>query len=791
MHTAAFISLSLGALLLTVSPTTVTAQNPDGTSRATRVDTLLPRPFDIPSQPLVEALIAFQVQSGLRVMRDSTGLASVQSSSLAGLLSGSEALRQMLAGTGYTARFIDDSTAILRAATATPGPHALEPVRVVAARTARYGAAVTTSATKTPTPLRDVPQSVSIVTRDLMNDLSMQSMADVVRFVPGVTMGQGEGNRDQPTIRGNNTTADFFVDGVRDDVQYFRDLYNVERVEALKGSNAMIFGRGGGGGVLNRVTKQAEWSMLRELTLQGGSFDNKRASLDLGTGLSAGVAGRMNGMIERSGLFRDGVSVDRYGINPTLTLASSSRKTRVALGYELFDDRRTADRGIPSFDARPVATNASTFFGDPDASWAHVHARIATATLSHDPGARVSVRNRAQLASYDKFYQNVFPGAVNAAGDQVSISAYNNATRRTNLFNQTDLTLSARSGLVQHTLLLGTELGRQATDNLRHTGFFNNTTTSVTAPVAAPTISMPLTFRPSSTDADNHVTNTLASVYLQDQVELSEQLQLIAGVRYERFDIDYHNNRTDSTLARVDRMISPRAGLLFKPIPTMSLYASHSVSFLPSSGDQFSSLTDLTKALEPERFRNHEVGAKWDVADRLSITTAAYRLDRTNTRSPHPTDPTRTVQAGRQRTTGVELGVTGRVTSRWEVAGAYANQRARIIQTTSAAAAGAKVPLVPRTTVSLWNRYQLLPPVGVGIAVVHRAAMFAALDNKVTLPGHTEVDAALFLVLRDNLRAQANLENLFNVDYYATAHSNNNITPGSPRALRVSLTTSF
>src|SRR5688572_13994839 len=183
----------------------------------------------------------------------------------------------------------------------TVGAPILVPVKVIGVRPSpNYSSRAISTATKTALPLRDIPQSVTVINRELIADQSMRGMAEVVRFVPGVTMGQGEGNRDQPTIRGNNTTADFFVDGVRDDVQYFRDLYNVERIEALKGSNAMVFGRGGGGGVLNRVTKQADWSGSRDIILQAGSFDNKRASLDVGGGLSPSVAARFNGMVERS-----------------------------------------------------------------------------------------------------------------------------------------------------------------------------------------------------------------------------------------------------------------------------------------------------------------------------------------------------------------------------------------------------------------------------------------------------------------------------------------------------------
>ncbi len=208
-------------------------------------------------------------------------------------------------------------------------PMSLPTIEVTGAAGSSYLTHQTTTATKTETPLRDVPQAVTVITKNVIADQRMQSMADVTRYTPGITMGQGEGNRDQPTIRGNNTTAGFFVNGMRDDVQYFRDLYNVERVEALKGANALIFGRGVGGGVLNRVTKTADWTSTRELSLQGGSYGNKRAALDVGQGVSDNIALRLNTVYENSDLYRNDVNVERYGINPTATIQVTPR-TRVA-----------------------------------------------------------------------------------------------------------------------------------------------------------------------------------------------------------------------------------------------------------------------------------------------------------------------------------------------------------------------------------------------------------------------------------------------------------------------------
>src|SRR4029453_7808434 len=213
-------------------------------------------------------------------------------------------------------------------------------VTVTVKDTAGYQPGKTSSATQSPTMLRDVPQSITVVTRELMRDQLMMSIGDVVRYVPGITAIQGENNRDQLVIRGNSTSADFFLDGVRDDVQYYRDLYNLDRVEALKGPNAMMFGRGGGGGVVNRVTKEAEFRSLRELTVQGGAYRHKRVSADFDQPLNGRVAARLHAMYEDSDSFRDQVSLERYAVNPTLTIAAGAR-TRVTLGYEHLHDTRT------------------------------------------------------------------------------------------------------------------------------------------------------------------------------------------------------------------------------------------------------------------------------------------------------------------------------------------------------------------------------------------------------------------------------------------------------------------
>lgn len=650
------------------------------------------------------------------------------------------------------------------------------------------------TATKTNTSLVDVPQSITVVTRELIDDQAMRSIADLTRYVPGVGIAQGEGNRDTPVMRGNSTTADFFVDGVRDDVQYFRDLYNVDRVEVLKGPNAMTFGHGGSGGILNRVTKQALGKTLYNLTLQAGSWDQYRVTLDAGQQLTNTFTYRLAAVYEDSGSFRDSVTLRRYAANPTFALALAPRTT-LRFGYEYFHDERIADRGVSSFQDRPLMTDAGSFFGDPAQSPVEATVNSAFAVLEHHFGRGFTLRSHTRYSVYDRFYQNVFPGAVNTAGTTVALSAYNQATDRENIFNQTDLEFFAETGAVKHHFLTGIEVARQDTDNLRLTGYFatvSPTTTSINVPLTSPRTTLPVTFRLSATDANNHgVANTFA-VYAQDQVTLLPQLQAIAGLRYERFTVDFLNNRTGAVLASADELLSPRAGLVLKPAANISLYASYTMSFVARAGEQLASLTASNRAFDPEEFTNYEIGVKWDLRPDLAFTAAIYRLDRTNVVITDPADPTKSLLVDGQRAEGVELGLTGRLTKSWSVAGGYAYQDGEILATQSATVvAGRRLAQLPRHTLSLWNRYDFNRTWGVGLGAIYRDAIYASTDNTVTLPSFVRLDTAVFYRFSDRLRAQLNVENVLDRHYFATAHSNTNITPGSPRAFRVSLTTLF
>jgi catecholate siderophore receptor len=645
------------------------------------------------------------------------------------------------------------------------------------------------SATRTEAELRDVPQAITVVTRDEMADRAVESLAEAVLYTPGVSFAQGEGNRDAAVFRGNSTTADFFVDGLRDDVQYFRDLYNVERLEVLKGPNAMIFGRGGAGGVINRVSRAAGWDPARELHLEAGSEDHYRAAFDLGQGVSDQVALRLAGMWQDSGSFRDHVTLERWGLNPTASFKPSDQLL-ITVGYEHFEDERTADRGVPgivgTFGAPggPVAVDRSTFFGNPDLSFATIDVDALTAAVEYRFDNGLILRNRTRFADYDKVYQNVFPSGLNAAATLATITAYNDAYARETFINQTDLNYYFDTGSVSHTLLAGLEFGRQDTDNLRRVGNFGGPA-SILVPVSDSTIFAAVTF--GAPTVNNASTVEFAAVFLQDQIQLTDTLQLIAGLRYDDFRVEHRNNLTSARTDIDDGLLSPRLGLIWRPIEPVSLYASYTKTYLPRNGEQLTSLSNIS--FDPEEFDNYEVGLKWDARPELTITAALYRLDRSNVVVPHPTLPGEFIEVDGQRTEGLELSATGRLTERWSMVASYAWQDGEITRTQSATVpAGAKLANLPEHSFGLWNRYDFTGRFGAGVGVIYQSERFAATDNRVELPDFWRVDAAAFYDVTDRMRVQLNLENIFDEDYFVNAHNNFNLSPGAGRLFRAGLT---
>lgn len=675
-------------------------------------------------------------------------------------------------------------------------------VIVVTGTRDKYGAETSRSATRTDTPLQDIPQAISVVTERQIDDQAMRSIGDVLRYVPGTMIGQGEGHRDQVTIRGNNSTADFFVDGLRDDIQYYRPLYNLDRVEVLRGPNAMIFGRGGGGGVINRVTKQPGFAPGFGASGSVDTFGAWYVDADLNHPFAANFAGRINAVYEEFANHRDVYGGRLIAVNPTLRFLPGS-DTGIGLSYEYVDDERVVDRGVPAAfagtlanPARPLTGFRNTFFGAPGVNRMEFEGHILRGTIEHRFTPDLTFTGRLQYADYDKLYRNAFPATpvtVTGGVPQIGVSAYQDAFQRQNLFSQNDLVWKVETGNVGHTILAGVEIGQQDSANQRMNGFFDSgvptsnggqrTNVNLTDPFVIP----PITFRGGpGTGARSTLSDAdVLAFYVQDQVEIGP-IELIGGLRYDRFDIEVTDLMAGTRASRTDHLWSPRLGIVLHPIEPVSIYASYSRSYLPQSGDQFNSLDVTAANLEPERFDNYEIGVKWAPIEGVLLSAALYQLDRTNSRAPGPT-PGTIVQTGAQRSRGLEIEASGQITPRWQVSAGYALQDAEIRTTTAAAPAGREVAQVPRHQLGLWTRYDFTPMFGAGIGLNHQSRSFASISNTVVLPAYTRVDAALFVRLTHNVEAQINVENLFGEDYFPTGHNDNNITTGAPRSARVTV----
>lgn len=638
-----------------------------------------------------------------------------------------------------------------------------------------YAGADGSTAMRTPTPIIDVPQAVSVLTSDQLEDQAVTQLNDALRYVPGVSLETGEGHRDEVFIRGQETTADFYLDGLRDDAEYYRSLYNVERVEVLKGANALIFGRGAGGGAINRVSKTASpdapgFGLATQIDSYGAFALTGDANLPAGEGF----AFRITGSYEEFNNHRNFYEGRFIGLTPTLT-AQLGPDTRLTATYTYDDDSRSTDRGVPSLDGLPLMGFDRTFFGDREYNHAEAQVHIARTRIDHAFSTGWSVNASLQYADYDKFYSNIVPGGGTTAST-VTLSGYESGTDRQNLIGQVNLVGQFETGGIGHTLLLGAEFSNSDTDAVRDQARFNGGADSSVTVALEEVIAVPdfvlVPQRASTSELSTF------SAYAQEQLDIGI-LQLVAGVRYDRFDLTSTNFIADFDGARVDDRVSPRFGVIVKPQDNLSLYASYAESFLPQSGDQFTVLSQVSEALEPELFENIELGLKYAPHRDLLLTAALFRLTRSNTQAVDP-DTNLTTLLGESQVEGFELGLAGEPADGLSVSLGYTYLDGKITEDPDASDIGTVLQQLPRHQLTAWTRYDLTDRFGIGGGLVHQSRQFASMSNNVVLPAYTRVDAALYFNATDTLSLQFNVENLFDENYYASAHGDNNIQPGTP-----------
>ncbi len=660
------------------------------------------------------------------------------------------------------------------------------------------------NALKTPTPIIDVPQSLSITTADQIVRQGFDSIADIVNYTPGVSNSQGEGHRDSVIFRGVRSTADFFVDGVRDDVEYYRGLYNLEQVEILRGPNALLFGRGGTGGILNRVTKKGvigdTFAGYRASVDTFGAYDIW-ADLNLATGDNSAL--RLNAAYESLNNHRDLYEGEQISVNPTFRTQLGGNTT-LDLSYEYINHDRFVDRGIPTDDAgNPVRALRRITFGDPENNYTTFEAHVLRSTLQHSFSDGLKGNITASWGDYDKVYANVFPVGYNPATNIVAVDGYIDGNHRQNLILSGNLVGEFATGGIEHTLIVGGEYIDTSNDNDRFNAVFDTAVADGRrADVEFFRAVRPFPLRGgvgtladgrttrlafSSLNDDTEADLTVFSAYIQDEVKLADWLHVVLGARFDSFDITVLDNRNGAVRTRKDKEVTPRLGLILKPRENLSIYGSYSESFLPRSGDQFADINPPNDALEPNTFSNREIGVKWDFARDLALTGAVFEI---RERSPQVSDSDPgTLDVLESKIRGFEAQLQGHVTEAWFLTAGYSyldgEQQSRTGPT------GRRLRELPRHKFAIWNTVQATDQLGFGLGLTAQEESFADNANSATLPAYARVDAAVFYDVTDKVRVQLNVENLFDELYFPNAHSADEMTVGAPLNARFTVTGRF
>ena len=667
------------------------------------------------------------------------------------------------------------------------------------------------NALKTPTPVIDVPQSLSITSAADIALRGFDSVSDIVDYTPGVNSGQGENHRDSVVFRGLTSTADFFVDGVRDDVQYYRPLYNIEQVEILRGANALLFGRGGAGGIVNRVTKKGEIGQnFDAYSFSMNSFGANEAQYDKNVTISDTSAFRLNAYASNYANHRDFSDGSGYGINPSFKFALSDQTT-LDLSFEAIDYDRSIDRGIPTdANGAPVEAFRDVVFGDPELNKSEFESGSFRAMLQHSFSDTVKGILNFSFTDYSKLYQNFYVSDYldatnpnNLTGvivdpDRVETDGYVDTTDRQNLVLSANLVAEYETGDIKHTLLFGAEIMDSSSENDRFNPEF---------PVAGGGTDDNASFLVSDrnltgglnaggllagpfTDAhDNTSTDlTVLSLYLQDEIKLSDKLTALLGARYDNFDIDVTNNLSGAQGSQKDTEITPRAGIIFKPEENISLYVSYSETFLPQSGEQFASLGDA--GLDPDYFSNLEAGVKWNVSDGFSVTAAVFKIEqdtlRDNDVNANLTD------IANNEIEGFEVQILKRMSDQWVISAGYTSLdgNTRSYDAFNDTFATGETGQSPSYSWSIWNNYQVSEKLGLGLGARYQDDSTSKSGGAV-VPSFTRVDAAAYYQLSENLRLQVNIENLLDEEYYPHAYSTHQVSVGAPLNASVSVSGTF
>ena len=654
---------------------------------------------------------------------------------------------------------------------------------------------------KPPLPILDVPQSVSVITDEEIKNQGFREIGDIIRYTPGVNTSQGEGHRDAVVFRGVRSTADFYQDGIRDDVQYYRSLYNVEQLEILRGPNALLFGRGGTGGLINRVSKKAEiGEAFGSFDVGADSFGAADIAVDANFATSENTAVRLNLHTDSLANHRDFYEGERYGINPTVKIQAGD--TTVDLSYEYADHERFIDRGIPTANNTPVESLKDVVFGVEGLNLQTLEASILRANIAHDYSDSGKFNMSVTSSDFKKMYKNLYAAGYDGTANTVKLDGYLDPTERQNLILNANVVNEFNNGSTSGTVLVGLEFVDTDNKNYRYNTFFNNRAgsdageptdqqifnitrpldISVTSTGLASTVDYTTDLK-SSSESDITVT----SLYLQGDIDFSDNWKMIIGGRLDNFDITVTDVKKSQDQSRKDDMFSPRFGVIYKPADNMSLYVSYSESFLPRSGEQYKKLDASGAALDPDVFENTEIGYKYDINDALTFTAAIFDSKSTRAEKDNETGEMNEIRG--LEVEGVEIELSGDIDDKNNLTFGYTSLD-------GVTSKGTKQPReLPDQMLSLWYSYQANERIGFGLGVTHQGESFIKdTSNGSTgpaLPDYTRVDFALYINASDKDVVRIHVENLTDELYFPHSHSTHQASVGESLNARISYSRRF
>ncbi|CRI59600.1 MULTISPECIES: TonB-dependent receptor [Pseudomonas] len=645
-----------------------------------------------------------------------------------------------------------------------------------------------TTATRTSTPARYVPQAIdSVKTRNVL-DYGSSNLGKALEGIPNVSSG-ADTRFDSLRIRGFDASNDFYLDGVRDDSQYTRDLHNIERVEVLKGPAAVLYGRGSQGGIVNRVSKAPEHGRRSTIEAQGGSQDLRSLYADLSADPSDTLSLRLNLGNEDKNSFRDGIDGNHRQLFAPSMSWQITPELNWLVQYEYSRYDRTPDRGIPGnpLTGRPADVSRKTTYGDTQRDYINDRAESLRSRLNYELNDQWQLRHTFSLFTLESDFDNTYLTGYTPSTGMVARQRWQQDLSTRNLYNTVELEGNVQTFGLEHTLLVGLEVGEQR----RHSRLDQGVGVTP-APIGGSTE------RNQHNGAmklfSNNVTNVDSTgLYLQDQIRLNDEWQVLAGVRFDRFEVDTTSRMSGIQENQDSTSTSPRLGVVYTPWKDHSFYASWSKSFAPVGGGLIG-LSPGTKGnanqTDPELTRQKEIGVKSEWFDeRLSTTLAVYEIELYNRRQEDPLNKGTYLMTGLQRSRGIELTATGNVVGNWYVRGGLGLQDATIVKDDNGNE-GKRVNDVAKRNASLFVTWK--PELGwyaeTGLTLV--GDRYADNQNTVILPGYGRWDALAGYRTHD-WDVRAALSNITDKTYYSSATSAAQIQVGDPRSLVVTGTYSF